>query len=349
VNRTPSTSWILAALVLVAAAGAGCTDVGDSSAIPGGGEGAGADATGGSSSDGTLVEAPDSSADALGEAAGDQVPGDAAASDSSSADTGVAQEVGAAVVVVDSSFPDASVPDAAVQDAGHDAGAGESGGPDTGAPDSGSPSGGGADAGSDGATGDGGADSRPDAGTGLHPCVVAGDTSCVQCQYNALPPKADKTCTPTEAAIVQHDIATGRSSLAGPSDPGSCYVCLVNVGSCIDDTQFGDRDHECDDSLVTGTPAQCEATLACILQARCASAAVSICYCGTAGLLTTCQGNPAAGPIDGACAATIAAGLGFPVSDGTDNTAQLTSATAASGKADQIFQCALTNGCAACQ
>jgi hypothetical protein len=352
-NRRSSIFWIpcaLAVTIAAGAAGAGCSDVGDSSAVPGGGEPAGADMAGGPSSNATVGEASDASADALGDAAGDHVSGEAAASDSSLADTGVRE-----AAVAESSVPDASIHDAAGLDAGaldaaQDAGAGESGAPDTGAPEAASPQDGGADAGPDAAqAGDGGADSGLDAGASLHPCVVAGDTSCVQCQYNDLPPKGDMTCTPTEAAIVQHDIATGRSTRAGPSDPSSCYECLVNVGSCIDDTRFGDRGHECEDPLVTGTAAQCQATLACIFQEECAAAAVSICYCGTAGLLTTCQGNPAAGPIDGACAATIAAGLGFPVSDGTDNTAQLTSATAASGKADQIFQCALTNGCAACQ
>jgi hypothetical protein len=182
----------------------------------------------------------------------------------------------------------------------------------------------------------------------LHPCTVVGDTACVQCQFNSTAPNPNKTCTPTEAAIVANDIARGHSTLAGPSGASSCYTCLAFNG-CLDDTQFADTNHECEDSLVVGTAAQCEATLSCILGSDCSSASISICYCGTAGLLTTCQGNPAAGPINGACASTIAAGLGFPVTDGTDNTAQLTSTTFASGKADQIFQCALTNNCTACQ
>jgi hypothetical protein len=347
-NRTSSTLWILVAVTAVVAAGAGCSDVGDSSAIPGGGGGAGVDATGGSSSDATLVEAPDSSADAVGEAAGDQISGEAAASDSSSADTGVGE-----AAVADSSVRDATIRDAAgleagALDAAQDAGARESGAPDTGAPDGGSPSGGGADAGPEGAINDGGADSSLDAGASLHPCVVVGDTSCVQCQYNSAAPNANQTCTPTEAAIVANDIMRGHSTVPGPSGANSCYTCLAFNG-CLDDTQFNDTNHECEDALLVGTAAQCEATLGCILTADCSSASISICYCGTAELLTACQGNPAAGPINGACASTIAAGLGFPVTDGTDDTAQLTSTTFASGKADQIFQCALTNDCGACQ
>jgi hypothetical protein len=182
----------------------------------------------------------------------------------------------------------------------------------------------------------------------LHPCTVAGDTTCVQCQFNTTAPKADRTCTPTESAIVANDITRGHSTVPGASGANSCYTCLAFNG-CLDDTQFNDTTHECEDSLATGTAAQCEATLGCILGSDCASSSISVCYCGTAGLLTTCQGNPAAGPINGACASTIAAGLGFPVTDGTDDTAQLTSTTFASGKADQIFQCALTNDCGACQ
>jgi hypothetical protein len=61
-----------------------------------------------------------------------------------------------------------------------------------------------------------------------------------------------------------------------------------------------------------------------------------------------CQGDPAPGPIDGACAAQIAAGLGYPPSDGTDITKHLTDTTKPAGIADQILQCALSNSCTAC-
>jgi hypothetical protein len=44
----------------------------------------------------------------------------------------------------------------------------------------------------------------------------------------------------------------------------------------------------------------------------------------------------------------IAMGLAFPVSDGTDITKNFDDTTKAAGRADQIFQCAQSNGCAAC-
>ncbi len=126
-----------------------------------------------------------------------------------------------------------------------------------------------------------------------------------------------------------------------------CYSCLLN-GGCLDDTLFGDHGFECEDPLTTGTSAECQSVIACVLDSSCASSAVSGCYCGTASVSGACQGNPAPGPINGACATPIATGLGFAVSDGTDNTKNLTDTTRAAGRADQIFQCAQSNGCTAC-
>lgn len=184
----------------------------------------------------------------------------------------------------------------------------------------------------------------PDDGGGLRPCTKTGQTGCVTCDGNM-----DGICSPTEAAFVQHDIAKGLAMGPGPDPAGSCYECLMN-GSCINDTEFGDVDHECEDNLATfGTAAQCEATIACLLTTNCAKTAVAACYCGTAAVATACQGNPAPGPINGACASTIAMGLGFPLSDGTDNTAKLENIAYAAGKANQIFQCGIANSCAACQ
>ncbi len=178
----------------------------------------------------------------------------------------------------------------------------------------------------------------------LLPCTAAGQTNCVKCQGNA-----SGICTPTETALVQHDITKGLATAPGNDPAGTCYSCLLG-GACIDDTTFGDSGHECEDSLATfGTSAMCEATISCIFQTACAKTAVAACYCGTAGVATTCQGNPAPGPINGACDRVIAAGLVFPVTDGTDNTAKLENVAYAAGKADQIFQCALANSCAACQ
>jgi hypothetical protein len=188
----------------------------------------------------------------------------------------------------------------------------------------------------------------PDTGTvveagPLAPCTTAGQTNCVKCDGNA-----SGLCTPTEATIVQHDIAKGVTTAAGAPPADSCYECLMN-GSCINDTVFGDVGHECEDPLSTfGTATLCEATLGCIFNTACASTSVATCYCGTAGVATACQGNPAPGPINGACASTIAAGLGFATTDGTDNTAKLENVAYASGRADQIFQCGLANSCTKC-
>jgi hypothetical protein len=186
--------------------------------------------------------------------------------------------------------------------------------------------------------------SSSDDGGGLKPCTTAGQTGCVTCNGNA-----SGLCSPTEAALVQHDIAAGLATAPGPDPGDSCYGCLFN-GSCIDDTVNGDVSHECEDTIQTfGSAALCEATIACLFSTSCAKTAVITCYCGTAGPTTACQGAPAPGPINGACASVIAAGLGFQVTDGTDNTAKLENTAYAAGKADQIFQCGIANGCTRCQ
>jgi hypothetical protein len=141
-------------------------------------------------------------------------------------------------------------------------------------------------------------------------------------------------CSQTEQLFVNHD------------PTGTCYSCLVN-GGCLDDKIFGDANHECED-LAAGSQSACFATLQCILGSGCAQNGVSICYCGTAPVSGNCQGNPAPGPIDGVCASQIAAGLGFPVSDGTDNTKHLTDFTLPGGMATQLFQCAQSNACTSC-
>jgi hypothetical protein len=177
----------------------------------------------------------------------------------------------------------------------------------------------------------------------LAPCTTS-TTGCVQCQGNST-----GLCSQTEADFVSHDIAKGKATTPGADPTGSCYACLLG-GGCLDDTQFSDTGHECSDAFATfGTQAECESVISCILGSSCASSgAVAPCYCGTAGVSTTCQGNPAAGPINGACDAQISSGLNFAMTDGTDNTKNLTDTTRAAGRADQIFQCAISNSCSAC-
>jgi hypothetical protein len=187
----------------------------------------------------------------------------------------------------------------------------------------------------------------PDTGTGggpLAPCTTAGQTNCVQCQGNN-----SGLCTATEALFVQHDIDKGIATAAGPDPSSACYSCLFNA-DCIDNDAFGDTGKECGDAIQTfGTAAECSAVVSCILGSNCAASAVAPCYCGTLGLATTCQGTSGVA-VNGACDTVIAAGLGFPVGDGTDNTAKLENSAFASGRADQIFQCGVVaNGCSACQ
>jgi hypothetical protein len=170
--------------------------------------------------------------------------------------------------------------------------------------------------------------STVDSGSDSSTTTDASDASTSPCAAN----NGGAGCTQTEQLFVNHD--------------PTCYACLIG-GGCLDDTVFGDVNHECGD-LPAAQQAACISVINCILGSGCASAAVSTCYCGTAGVATACQGNPAPGPINGVCATQIAAGLGFPVTDGTDNTKQLTNNMLPGGMADQIFQCAQSNACATC-
>jgi hypothetical protein len=184
-------------------------------------------------------------------------------------------------------------------------------------------------------------------------CTTAGQTGCVRCEGNT-----SGLCTPTEADFVNYDIAN-KLITAAPgtvvADPANgCYSCLFNNG-CIDDNLFNDVGNECEDAPLAGgtTAAECESIISCILGSgvgttQCASVAVSACYCGTAPVSGTCQGNPAVGPINGACSAQISTGLAFPLTDGTDVTKNFNDTTKAGGRADQIFQCAQSNACSAC-
>jgi hypothetical protein len=123
----------------------------------------------------------------------------------------------------------------------------------------------------------------------------------------------------------------------------------------LDDTHLQDTSLECEDTNITtgGGAAQCHAVLDCIFNSHsdtgsgtCAKHAAVGCYCGTANLTTTCQGNPSAA--NGACRDVIATGLGFQPADGTSNTAHFTDAFRAAGAADQIMSCAHTNNCVKC-
>jgi hypothetical protein len=177
----------------------------------------------------------------------------------------------------------------------------------------------------------------------LVPCTTAGQTNCVKCDG-----QTTGICTPTEAIIVQYDIDKGLVTAPGPEPMTACYECMTGfMAGCLDDS-IGDHGRECEDPLTSGTADQCRATLQCILNTNCAAVAVSTCYCGTAGVATSCHGNPAPGPINGACATQIATGMGYPVSDGTDITNHLTDPTHAAGMAVELLYCAQNSTCTSC-
>jgi hypothetical protein len=51
---------------------------------------------------------------------------------------------------------------------------------------------------------------------------------------------------------------------------------------------------------------------------------------------------------NGVCVGPIAAGLGFPITDGTDITRHFTDTSRAGGVAHELLTCAVMNACAAC-
>jgi hypothetical protein len=239
---------------------------------------------------------------------------------------------------------DGAVVDAA-PDTGSEAGEPDAGQPDTGVdasqPDAGNDAGtdaGGSDAGHDASVADAGSDSGSDGGSPLVPCTTAGQTNCVQCDNSA-----GNLCTKTEAAIVARDIAKGYVTAAGPEPATACYECLAQA-SQLDDTT-GDTGNECAD---TTNEAECLTTLNCLLSTECAATAVNVCYCGTAGVSSTCNAVGAGNAANGVCKTQIAAGLGFAVDDGHDILANLIAKHYPSGIADRILQDAITNSCTTC-
>jgi hypothetical protein len=339
----------------------GCSDVGDSSAFPpgpGGPDATGADVTLSSDSASDDGAASDDTGTAAEAATGDDGPtpptgddgpgavvvdamSDGEGPQETGADAGPEAGADAAADVQETSTVVEAGPDATLSDAGPDAQ--ETGAPETGAPEAGGTEAG-AEAGTDGGGREAGGPDGGDAGHGLVPCTTAGQTGCVQCEANT-----SLLCTPTEALFVQHDIDKGLAAAPGPDPSGSCYFCLYQA-DCINNDTFGDTAKECEDPIQTfGTSVECRDTIQCILGSNCAESAVAPCYCGTLGLATTCQGTSGV-PVNGACDTVIAAGLGFAVGDGTDNTAKLENSAYAAGRANQIFQCGVVaNGCVQCQ
>ena len=343
-------------VAMTAALARGCTDVGDSSAVPGAdaaaasqddagvglADGAGETSEGGppESTDAPVVQQETGAVDArVPEVdAGQTTDPDAALEAASVEDTSVP----------DSTSPDAGGRDATVADGGAgDAGVGDAGAADAGAGDVV------ADTDVDSAASDTGPDGAEvaDAGGALGPCTLAGQVGCVQCQYNngagGTLPNTTQLCTPTEAALVQHDIATGSATAPGPDPSGSCYACAASSG-CLDDSAFNDKGNECEDLAGAGSASACEATLHCVLGSSCGTTAISACFCGTAPVSGSCAASGPSNAANGACMTLEAAGLGFASSDGLDVLKNFTSTTLPSGVANNIFQCAASNSCDAC-
>jgi hypothetical protein len=206
-------------------------------------------------------------------------------------------------------------------------------------------------------------DTGTETGSGLVPCTTAGQTGCVQCTLSTTAP----LCTPTEAKFVEFDIKKGLDTTAGAPAADSCYECLTSKG-CLDD-QLGDTGEECEDGMYTGPSpasgdvAQCQATLTCVLNTGCNSSDYGACYCGAATPSGTCltdttsSPDPAVGSsanlnpatIGGACDVEISAGLGFPITDGTDILKNITSSELAAGQVGTIFSCGIAGRCTACE
>ncbi len=153
---------------------------------------------------------------------------------------------------------------------------------------------------SDATTADGSA--SPDSGNqggSLGPCTGAGQNDCVQCEGNG-----DGVCTPSEALIVQFDITQGVATAAGPDPMTGCYVCLYNNG-CIDDTVNGDTGNECGDlsgTFTNGSGSSVDAVSTCLATLQCTLTS----ECGqTNGGLTNCYCG-AGGGTPSACASPSA-------------------------------------------
>jgi hypothetical protein len=310
INRKHGTSrrGVAAAFVLavVASALAACSDVGDTSALPGNSDAEAED--GSQAGDSTVTSAGDALAESSAEDANATPPTDSAADVlledvTTPEDTGTLEETGvppeagvvpeASVVeeastdagsapdVADSAAVESSTADVASQDAGvdstiEDAGAtidaqgdvvAEAAPPEASVEETGAP-----DTGtSETDTGVAETGAGTEAGGAVVPCTVSGQTNCVECSGST-----GGICTPTEAVFVQYDISQGMASPSG-GDLG-CYSCLVS-GACLDDPRHHVTDRECGDLTGNyssdgggaGQPQSslCLATVECILQTSC--------------------------------------------------------------------------------
>jgi hypothetical protein len=354
----------------------GCSDVGDSSAVPAGSDAAddaGGDSTASPVADGAVeAETSGQTATVLGDnEATTPIPDMGTAGDANGAN-GQTEEAGLDATLADDA--DDSGPDATLADGGpsaEDASVSEAGVDSTVADASAleAEASSVVDAGAGEASVDGSGQHDSAADGGLAPCTVAGQTDCVECDGNASGMGNNGgLCTPTEALFVQLDIDNGTVTAPGvdpfdpssPSDPtkSGCYPCLYNFG-CIDDTAFGDVDHECGDlpagnfTAGDGTvglySTSCVTTVQCSIDTTCANSTSGVdnCYCGPGGgSPSLCLNN---GPAtNGACKTAETNGFLFMPDDSTDILKNYSDKAEPSGRANQIFVCARANSCMQC-
>jgi hypothetical protein len=362
-------SYQLGVVVVSALCGwlVGCSDVGDSSAIP----------VTPDAGDATMSMEDGALSDDAGESSSEATPPGASSDDAQDTSTTSSEDSGSnqQAMPEGSTGPDVGPTD--VPDTG--ATAGEAAAPDVfveGAADTGvdatmsesGPDAGGTDA-SDAAedvvadTSEHEAESGTDGGSGV-PCTAAGQTNCVKCDQSIA---GNNVCTPTEALVVERDIAKGFISGSRPDMTTSCYECLASAG-CFDDT-MGDTGNECGDLTGTvGGGAQatetkteaCLNTLACVLgapsqggytfpggYASCADSPLSgiaNCYCGPAFPTTVLCGSASGATVNGVCEQVMLDGFGDTTATSSSTIIQvITTPTSGSGMADALMKCAGTN------
>jgi hypothetical protein len=185
------------------------------------------------------------------------------------------------------------------------------------------------------------------------PCASSGPNS-VQCDHTAA---MNGACTPTEAIIVNRDIAKGFVT-GSTLTAGSCYECLVTA-TCIDDN-VGDTGNECGDLTGTvGSGAQaaetktqaCLNTLTCIAPATTAASCslqpsdgISNCYCGPAfPSISACNGASGS-TVNGACVGVETDGFGATSATPPSTIlGEIAAKSFGSGMANAILKCAGTN------
>jgi hypothetical protein len=296
-------------LAVVASALAACSDVGDTSALPGNSDAEAED--GSAAGDSTVTSAgdalaessaqdattaADSAADVLvedvtapqdtGTLEETGVPPDAEAPETSVVpEASVVEEAstdaGSAPDVADSAVVESSTADVASQDAGVDSTIEDSGPAadaegdvvaEAGPSEASVEDAGAPDTGtSETDTGVAETGAGTEAGGAVVPCTVTGQANCVECSGST-----GGVCTPTEAIFVQYDISQGIATPSG-GDGAGCYSCLVS-GSCLDDPRHHVAGRECGDlpgDFDAGAGAGqlqsslCLAAVQCIAQTSC--------------------------------------------------------------------------------